>query len=88
MVGKFDVVLTGTETSESKDGKNVYFYANLLQGSEVKRARIANAAEFGEVSKIPPLTKMNAELDIAEGFYAGTHYTRYSLVNYTLTEKR
>lgn len=88
MKGTFDVILTGTETVNSKDGKSVYFYANLLQGSEVKRTRIEDAADFGDVAKLPPLTSLKADLDISEGFYDGSHYSNWKLTGYTVNEKK
>lgn len=88
MTGTFDVILTGTEAVNSKDGKTTYFYANLLQGSEVKRARIMDAADYGMIAKVAPLTKLKATLDIAEGFYNGSHFCNFKLIGYTEEEKK
>lgn len=81
MVGKFNVILTGTEVKESKDGDK-YYYVNLLQNSEIKRVRVVNKGFFDEMSKIAPLTNLEAELEISEGTFNNVHYTRYSLVSY------
>lgn len=81
MVGKFNVILTGTEVKESKDGDK-YYYVNLLQNSEIKRVRVTDKGSFDEMCKIAPLTNLEAELEIAEGTFNNVHYTRYSLVSY------
>ena len=81
MVGKFNVILTGTEVKESKDGDK-YYYVNLLQNSEIKRVRVIDKECFVEMSKIAPLTNLEAELEITEGTFNNVHYTRYSLVSY------
>ena len=65
MVGKFDVIFTGTEVKESKDGDK-YYYVNLLQNSEIKRVRVVDKDYFSEISNSAFICVKGAILDISE----------------------
>ena len=84
MIGKFDVILTGTEKTVSKDGKNVYLYANLLQKSELKRCRIESEKMFDELLKLGELKPIQAEIEVSENNWDGKVYINYKLLNYSM----
>lgn len=89
MLGKFEMILVNTERTESKDGKETYLYANLLQGSEVKRVRVEDLKQFEELIKLGELKKVSADIDVSVKTWQGSTYVNYKLIDYkTLEEKQ
>lgn len=87
MLGNFEMILVGMEKTESKDGKGTYLYANLLQGSEVKRVRVEDRKTFDELKALGELKKVSADIDISVGMWQGSTYVNYKLVSYKALQK-
>lgn len=88
MVGTFEMILTGVEETKSKDGKEVYLYANLLQGNEVKRVRVEDKKTFEELKELGELKKVTADIDISVKSWQGSTYVNFKLSSYKNKENQ
>lgn len=82
MVGRFDVILTGTERVESNYGKETYLYANFLQKNEVQRVKVEKAEMFKSLSILPELQRLSVEMDVSVRSWNGSVYVNYKLVRF------
>lgn len=88
MLGNFQMILVGVEKTKSKDGKETYLYANLLQGSEVKRVRLEDQKTFDELKTLGELKKVSADIDVSVGTWQGSTYVNYKLVSYKALQQK
>lgn len=88
MIGTFDVLLTGVETIQSRDGKDTFFYANFLQNNEIKRVKVKDAGMFAELAKLPSLSKVIADFDVSATLWEGKTYLNFKLISYEIESKK
>lgn len=81
MLGLFNVILTDTEISKTKDGSD-YFYVYVLQGKELKKCRVEDSATFEKLKSLGTLKMIEAEIAIQENIWEGKVYVNYHLISY------